>query len=425
MTGTEEEVSSSITSEAFLQAENFKAQGNEYLKNKEYLHAIESYTNAIDLNPDNAIYYSNRSAAFLSLGDARSKALRDAEKCIELHPKWWKGYSRKGAAEHALGRFDDARATYLKGLQFDPENASGLAKAAEEVYKAGQEHYERQRKLSQQQESTNSVPVQEIASSDTASSVKEDPENELLTEFMSEVGKLEQEKGRKKKLMSNIDFGTSEGQLVRLLQPHFQWINLNPYRVLMLEPEATEDDIKQHYRKISTLVHPDKCFHPQAREAFEEVKKAYNVLLNTDRRKTFSQLILNTRTQVEKEKRQKLKKGVSDLEPLDQAIEKGVLKAFADMEKRRLNIQKREVAQRRREAFQNEKEELKLTEGFKREKSWAQEDRRENRVGNWRDFQKVNKRRKEGDLHVRKGETRGDDTQIGVADNEAYKKAWR
>lgn len=137
-----------------------------------------------------------------------------------------------------------------------------------------------------------------------------------------------------------------------------------------------------------------------------EVKKAYNVLLNNDRRKTFSQLIQTTRTRVEKEHRQKLKKGAVELEPLDQSIEKAVLKAFADMEKRRLNIQKREVAQRRREAFQNEEEELKLTEGFKREKSWAQEDRRENRVGNWRDFQKVNKRRKEGDLHFRQGDTR-------------------
>ncbi|KAL0585805.1 hypothetical protein ABG067_004528 [Albugo candida] len=419
-----EEVSISITLEAIVQAENFKTQGNEYLQSKEYLQAIDCYTNAIELNPENAIYYSNRSAAFLSLGDARSKALHDAEKCIQLDPMWWKGYSRKGAAEHALGRFDDARATYLKGLQVDPENACGLAEAAEQVYKAGQEHHKRMKKLRpQQQENACSVSTQPI-DTDAVISPKKDPENDLMSEFMSQVEELENGK-RRKKLTSNTDFGTSEGQLVRLLQPHFQWINLNPYRVLMLEPEATEDDIKQHYRKISTLVHPDKCFHPQAREAFEEVKKAYNVLLNNDRRKTFSQLIQTTRTRVEKEHRQKLKKGAVELEPLDQSIEKAVLKAFADMEKRRLNIQKREVAQRRREAFQNEEEELKLTEGFKREKSWAQEDRRENRVGNWRDFQKVNKRRKEGDLHFRQGDTRGHDTQNGVADNEAYKKAWR
>ena len=33
------------------------------------------------------------------------------------------------------------------------------------------------------------------------------------------------------------------------------------------------------YRKLSTLVHPDKRLDmPQARDAFEEVKKAYQVL---------------------------------------------------------------------------------------------------------------------------------------------------
>lgn len=42
--------------------------------------------------------------------------------------------------------------------------------------------------------------------------------------------------------------------------------------------DATEEDIKQRYRKISSLVHPDKCRpgeQERARDAFEEVTKAY------------------------------------------------------------------------------------------------------------------------------------------------------
>ncbi|KAG1699453.1 Hsp90 cochaperone [Phytophthora capsici] len=69
------------------------------------------------------------------MGDARGKALKDAEKCIELKPDWWKGCSRKGAAEHALQRFDAARKTYNEGLKLDPDNQS-LLQAAEEAYAA-------------------------------------------------------------------------------------------------------------------------------------------------------------------------------------------------------------------------------------------------------------------------------------------------
>ncbi len=66
--------------------------------------------------------------------------------------------------------------------------------------------------------------------------------------------------------------GTSESQIARLLQTNFAWKNLNPYEVLQLNIDATEEDIKLRYRKLSTLVHPDKCLNiPTAREAFEEV----------------------------------------------------------------------------------------------------------------------------------------------------------
>lgn len=54
------------------------------------------------------VYFSNRSAAYLKLGDAKSKALKDAEKCMELAPEWPKSFSRLGAAQHALRRFDAA-----------------------------------------------------------------------------------------------------------------------------------------------------------------------------------------------------------------------------------------------------------------------------------------------------------------------------
>jgi hypothetical protein len=117
-------------------------------------------------------------------------------------------------------------------------------------------------------------------------------------------------------------------------------------------------------------------------------------------------LIANTRERVEKERRQKLKKGVKETElgDLTEEQDKAVIKAFAEMEHRRVNLEKREAAQKRREAEQQEKQQQQTVEMFKRERSWAEEDRREHRVGNWRDFQKGGKRRKEMDAQGRKEE---------------------
>ncbi|CAN0548026.1 unnamed protein product, partial [Ectocarpus sp. 8 AP-2014] len=84
------------------------------------------------LNPQ--VYFSNRSAAYLKLGDAKSKALKDAERCMELAPEWSKSFSRLGAAQHALGRFDGGVQTFKAGLAIDPNNAgleSSLAAAKE------------------------------------------------------------------------------------------------------------------------------------------------------------------------------------------------------------------------------------------------------------------------------------------------------
>ena len=56
---------------------------------------------AIDLDPTDAILYSNRSFCLLQIGEA-TKALSDAYSCIKVRPEWVKGYYRKGAALMSL-----------------------------------------------------------------------------------------------------------------------------------------------------------------------------------------------------------------------------------------------------------------------------------------------------------------------------------
>ncbi|RHZ26611.1 hypothetical protein DYB37_003676 [Aphanomyces astaci] len=313
---------------ALAQAEQFKNEGNEALKEKDYAEAIRLYTCALDLDPTNAIYLSNRSAAHLS-NDSKTKALRDAEACIEHKPNWWKGYMRKGAAEHALNRFDLAKQTYFRGLEKDPGNAS-LQDAIEDV-RVAQEAYSLQLKKENAEKEAARLAQEAVAKA------KAD-EEALLASFMDEVEALEDQANTVKK----------PAPIIRLLQPHFEWINLNPFRVLMLDTDATDEEIKQHYRKICML-------------RFRQIKKAHDQMLNEDRRKTCIRMIDNAIESVAVERKQKLKKFRADQLPdLADLYDKAVLKAFAESENRRRNVESREMKQRRREAEQEEAEKEKV-----------------------------------------------------------------
>jgi DnaJ-domain-containing protein 1 len=72
---------------------------------------------------------------------------------------------------------------------------------------------------------------------------------------------------------------TSSVQLKRLLSTNF----VSPYEVLMLNTEATDEEIKKQYRQLSLLVHPDKCNDDKAPDAFHgKIKfkfKIFNLLL--------------------------------------------------------------------------------------------------------------------------------------------------
>merc|ERR1719502_674656 len=83
-------------------ASAFKEEGNAHFKSGDFLKAAASYTKAIKADPENHVYYSNRSQAFLKLSKV-SKALEDADKCISLEPTFVKGYHRKASALHAMG----------------------------------------------------------------------------------------------------------------------------------------------------------------------------------------------------------------------------------------------------------------------------------------------------------------------------------
>uniref|UniRef100_A0A3B4AVR5 Uncharacterized protein n=1 Tax=Periophthalmus magnuspinnatus TaxID=409849 RepID=A0A3B4AVR5_9GOBI len=64
-----------------------KVNGNQACQQGEYALAVHLYSEALSADPQNCILYSNRSAAYLRLGQY-STALDDAIKARLINPKW-------------------------------------------------------------------------------------------------------------------------------------------------------------------------------------------------------------------------------------------------------------------------------------------------------------------------------------------------
>jgi len=61
------------------------------------------------------------------------------------------------------------------------------------------------------------------------------------------------------------------------------------YEVLGIDRNASKDDIKKAYRKLARKYHPDVSKEPNAEEKFKEVKEAYEVLNNDQKRAQYDQ----------------------------------------------------------------------------------------------------------------------------------------
>ncbi|KAM5209677.1 serine/threonine-protein phosphatase 5 isoform 2-T2 [Hipposideros larvatus] len=115
---------------ALKRAEELKTQANDYFKAKDYENAIKFYSQAIELNPSNAIYYGNRSLAYLRT-ECYGYALADATRAIEIDKKYIKGYYRRAASNMALGKFRAALRDYETVVKVKPHDKDAKMKYQE------------------------------------------------------------------------------------------------------------------------------------------------------------------------------------------------------------------------------------------------------------------------------------------------------
>lgn len=103
------------------EAEGFKLEGNGYLGSGDPVRAIKPYTQAIALTPNDHTLYSNRAFAFTK-ACKYERALIDADKAVELMPRWAKGHFRRGEALRLSGLHARALDAYEKAAQIDPSD---------------------------------------------------------------------------------------------------------------------------------------------------------------------------------------------------------------------------------------------------------------------------------------------------------------
>jgi stress-induced-phosphoprotein 1 len=163
-----------------------KTEGNNFFKVKNYEDAITKYSEAINLDPSDVTFYSNRSACYAAL-NRWQEAADDGNQCIVTDRAFVKGYFRHALALQHLNDLPGALNSVKRGLGVEPSNAD-LKRMSREI-----EESQRVRRV----ESAISQAETQIAENDINGAFKTiesaqrlDPDNDTLTRLAARVKPL-------------------------------------------------------------------------------------------------------------------------------------------------------------------------------------------------------------------------------------------
>lgn len=197
---------------------------------------------------------------------------------------------------------------------------------------------------------------------------------------------------------------TCKQQLDRLTRPGATYFNLNPFDVLQVDPDSPLPEIKQKFRRMSILVHPDKNMEDQdrAQKSFDAVKKAWLTLENDEGYKKCKEIVDEARERVDEAMKLKRKQQKKEGQPIDvpeedpekyrHAVYVQTCKLFADLERLRQEQAAKDMHERKRKAQEEEEEAVQKKQKAEWNKNF--EESRTERVSSWRDWKKGGKKSK-------------------------------
>ena len=111
-------------------AELLKQDANTLFSKKNYSQAIQKYTDAITLNPNSQMLYSNRAFAYIKI-ELFGAAIRDADLAIKLDSNYTKGYYRRAVANMGLGNLKEALKDFKTVIKVAPSDMDAKKKYTE------------------------------------------------------------------------------------------------------------------------------------------------------------------------------------------------------------------------------------------------------------------------------------------------------
>lgn len=101
--------------------ESIKNEGNRLMKEGKFQEALLQYNRSITYDPTNPVFYCNRAAAYIRVGQ-HEKAVADCKMALAYNPEYGKAHGRMGIAYSNLNKFNEARTAYQRALELEPDN---------------------------------------------------------------------------------------------------------------------------------------------------------------------------------------------------------------------------------------------------------------------------------------------------------------
>eukprot|EP01088_Endostelium_zonatum_P011197 TRINITY_DN250_c0_g1_i1.p1 TRINITY_DN250_c0_g1~~TRINITY_DN250_c0_g1_i1.p1 ORF type:complete len:261 (+),score=67.79 TRINITY_DN250_c0_g1_i1:106-888(+) len=254
------------------QAAEAKDKGNKFFSAKNYNDAISWYSKAIQLDPTDSAFYSNRAAAYMAV-NKYEEALKDSESCIKAKPDWVKGHYRKGLALMSLNRHGEAVRAFEKGLEVDPNNADIKGKVGEAKDKARFE-------VKRVDENGKPLSASQIAKEEGNVLFRQAKYDKAIDAYTRAIN-LTQDKDEKAVLYSNRALSHSQ------LQDHdavvadcTSSIELNPTAKVLIRRALGYEMLEKYTKALADMKHA-LTLDPNAKVASEAVARLTRALNST------------------------------------------------------------------------------------------------------------------------------------------------